>query len=91
MRSPRVEIANCTQCRWPLSAARRVTFDAASGAAALAPGAGGVFEVRMDDTPVWSQRDEGRFPEAKELKQRVRDIVAPEVVLGHLETAKAER
>ncbi len=95
-RSPRVEIVYCTQCRWLLRAAwlaqeLLVTFDTALGEVALAPGTGGIFEVRVDDTLVWSRRDEGRFPEAKELKQRVRDIVAPELDLGHSETAKAER
>jgi selenoprotein W-related protein len=32
---------------------------------------------------VWSRKEEGRFPEAKELKQRVRDRVAPDKDLGH--------
>lgn len=32
---------------------------------------------------LWDRRVEGRFPEAKELKQRVRDRVAPTRSLGH--------
>ena len=28
-------------------------------------------------------RDEGRFPEMKELKQRLRDRIAPDKSLGH--------
>ncbi|MBV5324160.1 MAG: selenoprotein, partial [Rhodospirillaceae bacterium] len=32
---------------------------------------------------VWSRKAEGRFPELKELKQRVRDVVAPDLPLGH--------
>eukprot|EP00439_Symbiodinium_sp_Y106_P049258 s1957_g6.t1 len=32
---------------------------------------------------VWSRKAEGRFPEAKELKQRVRDVLAPSKDLGH--------
>lgn len=50
---------------------------------ALRPGKGGVFEVWVDDALVWSRAGEGRFPEITELKQRVRDRVAPEKSLGH--------
>jgi selenoprotein W-related protein len=37
----------------------------------------------VDDELVWSKRMQGRFPESKELKQRVRDKVAPLKDLGH--------
>jgi selenoprotein W-related protein len=39
--------------------------------------------VRVEGTVVWSRKDEGRFPDITELKQRVRDVVAPERSLGH--------
>ncbi len=32
---------------------------------------------------VWSRKDQGCFPELKELKQIVRDHVAPDKSLGH--------
>jgi selenoprotein W-related protein len=32
---------------------------------------------------LWSRKAQGRFPEMKELKQLVRDRVAPERHLGH--------
>ena len=33
---------------------------------------------------VWSRKAEGRFPEAKELKQRVRDVLVPKpTVVGY--------
>jgi selenoprotein W-related protein len=35
---------------------------------------------------VWSRAAEGRFPELKELKQRLRDVIAPERSLGHSDT-----
>ena len=53
------------------------TFAADLGEVALQPGRGGVFEVRIDGETIWSRAAQGRFPEAKELKQRVRDCVAP--------------
>jgi selenoprotein W-related protein len=37
---------------------------------------------------VWSRAAEGRFPDIVELKQRVRDHVAPERGLGHLDRRK---
>ncbi len=80
---PRVEIEYCTQCRWLLRAAWMAqelltTFEQEVGAVALRPGTGGVFEVRMDGASVWSRKAEGRFPDIKELKQRVRDRIAPD-------------
>jgi selenoprotein W-related protein len=85
---PRVEIRYCTRCRWLLRAAwvgqeLLVTFEEELGELALVPGEGGVFEVRVDEVLVWSRADEGRFPELRELKQRVRDRVAPGRDLGH--------
>ncbi len=87
---PRVEIRYCTQCRWLLRAAwlaqeLLTTFEAELGEVALIPGSGGIFEVRVDGELLWSRQDEGRFPEAKELKQRLRDRVAPGKDLGHSE------
>jgi selenoprotein W-related protein len=85
---PRVEIEYCTQCRWLLRAAwlaqeLLTTFEAEIGEVALIPGTGGVFEVRCNSKTLWSRKQEGRFPEAKELKQRVRDEIAPDKPLGH--------
>ena len=87
-KQPRVEIEYCTQCRWLLRAAwiaqeLLTTFAADLGEVALQPGRGGVFEVRVDGETIWSRAAQGRFPEAKELKQLVRDCVAPGRSLGH--------
>ena len=60
-----------------------VTFQDHVGEVALIPGTGGIFEVRIDGATLWSRREEGRFPEIKELKQRVRDRIAPGLQLGH--------
>jgi selenoprotein W-related protein len=85
---PRVEIEYCTQCRWLLRAAWMAqelltTFQDEIGEVALRPGSGGVFEVRVDGENVWSRAGQGRFPDIKELKQRVRDRLAPGRDLGH--------
>jgi len=85
---PRVSITYRTQCRWLLRAAwlaqeLLTTFEAELGEVALRPGTGGVFEIWVETELVWSRQRERRFPEAKEVKQRVRDRVAPERNLGH--------
>jgi selenoprotein W-related protein len=83
-----MEIEYCTQCRWLLRAAWMAqevltTFEKEIGEVALIPGTGGVFEIRLDGATVWSRKGQGRFPEIKELKQAVRDHVAPGRDLGH--------
>jgi selenoprotein W-related protein len=87
---PRIEIEYCTQCRWLLRAAWMAqellsTFEQETGGVTLVPGSGGVFEIRVDGTPIWSRQEEGRFPEIKELKRLVRDRIAPGRDLGHLD------
>jgi selenoprotein W-related protein len=84
----RVEIRYCTQCRWLMRAAWMAqelltTFEQELAEVALQPGTGGIFEVRANDTLVWSRKDRGRFPEITELKRLVRDVVAPGKDLGH--------
>ena len=84
----RVEIEYCTQCRWLLRAAwvaeeLLTTSQAEIGEVALIPSNGSIFEVRANGNMIWSLKGEGRFPEPKELKQRVRDELAPERSLGH--------
>ena len=90
---PRVEITYCTQCNWLLRSAWLAqellnTFATELGEVALRPGTGGIFEVRVDGELIWSRKTEGRFPEAKELKQRVRDRVAPDKDLGHSDVGR---
>ncbi len=87
-RSPRVEIEYCTQCRWLLRAAwvaqeLLTTFVDDLAEVALVPGTGGVFDIRLDGELLFSRKDAGRFPEAKEVKQLVRDKIDPARSLGH--------
>jgi len=88
MGKPRIEIEYCTQCRWMLRAAWTAqelltTFEAEIGEVALIPGAGGIFEIRAGGDLIWSRSERGRFPDIKELKQVVRDRIAPGKELGH--------
>ncbi len=90
MTKPIVTVTYCTQCRWLMRAGWTaqellVTFEDEIGGVTLVPGTGGIFDVSVDGEIVWSRKDEGRFPDLKELKQRIRDIVSPERDLGHSE------
>jgi selenoprotein W-related protein len=83
-----VEIEYCRQCRWMLRAAWMAqelltTFEEELSGVTLTPGLGGIFEVRLAGEVLWSRKAEGGFPDAKELKQRVRDAIAPGRDLGH--------
>ncbi|GHD19606.1 SelT/SelW/SelH family protein [Tianweitania populi] len=90
---PRITITYCTQCQWLLRAAWLAqellsTFGADLGEVALVPGTGGIFEIHCqthgtEPELIWERKRDAGFPEAKVLKQRVRDIVWPERGLGH--------
>jgi selenoprotein W-related protein len=87
-RTARITIEYCTQCRWLLRAAwlaqeLLTTFETELGEVALVPGTGGVLDVRVDGELIFSRKREGRFPESRELKQSIRDRVAPGRSLGH--------
>ena len=87
---PRVEIHYCTRCRFLPRAAwmaqeLSITFEDTIGEVVLRPTTGGVFSVVLDGEVIFSRDIEGRFPESKELKQRIRDRIAPGKDLGHSE------
>lgn len=88
---PVVEIEYCRRCRWLLRSAWMAqellsTFEAELGGVTLVPNAeGGVFEVRLAGETIFSRAEAGGFPEIKQLKQRVRDRVAPGRDLGHVD------
>lgn len=91
--SHRIDITYCTQCRWLLRAAWMAqellsTFEQEIAELALRPGTGGVFEVRADGALIWSRKERGRFPDIAALKRLVRDAVAPERDLGHVDRKK---
>lgn len=86
---PQVSIEYCPKCGWLLRAAYMAqelltTFGEEIGGVLLRPSeVSGRYTVFVDDQPVFDRKKEGRFPEVKELKQLVRDRVAPGKSLGH--------
>ncbi|KAF3901601.1 hypothetical protein ABW21_db0204314 [Orbilia brochopaga] len=101
---PRVAIQFCMQCKWNLRAAYYAqellqTFSTSLGEVALRPATGGVFTVTLETLNeetsaleshlLWDRKRDGGFPETKELKKKVRDIIDPQRDLGHVDGKKS--
>ena len=87
---PRITITYCTQCKWLLRAAWMAqellsTFETTLGYVTLRPGVGGVFRIEVDDVLVWERVRDNGFPDIKTLKRLVRDQIAPQRTLGHID------
>lgn len=85
---PEVVITYYTQCQWLLRAAWLAqellsTFADELSKVSLEPGSGGVFRISCDGSQLWERKADGGFPEAKVLKQRLRDLIDPARDLGH--------
>jgi selenoprotein W-related protein len=92
MPAPRITILYCTQCQWLLRAAWMAqellsTFGADLGEVALVPATGGRFEISYEGEIIWERKQDAGFPDAKTLKQRVRDRLDPGRDLGHADRA----
>lgn len=90
-----LEILYCTQCRWLLRAAwmaqeMLTTFEQELGRVSLVPATGGMFEIRLDGAVLFSRKATGRFPESKEIKQLIRDRIAPDKPLGHSDRQRSD-
>ena len=86
-----IEIEYCTKCRWLLRAswiAQELlsTFSEEIRGVSLIPGKeAGIFEIRCGRDIIWERGKKKGMPEIKELKRKVRDVVAPDKDLGHIE------
>lgn len=86
---PTVAIEYCPKCGWMLRSAYMAqellgTFTDDLHGVLLQPSeVGGAFVIRIDGIIVFDRKEQGRFPEIKELKQLVRDVVNPDKSLGH--------
>lgn len=89
---PVITIEYCPKCGWLLRAAYMAqelltTFAEDLKAIALQPGeVSGDFHISINDKKIFDRKDYGGFPEIKELKQMVRDVVNPGKSLGHADT-----
>ncbi|RZF62284.1 SelT/SelW/SelH family protein [Sphingobacterium corticibacterium] len=86
---PTITILYCPKCGWMLRSAYiaqelLTTFvDDLYGVTLVPSEISGRFSVAIDGEVLFDRKIEGRFPEIKELKQLVRDVVNPAKDLGH--------
>lgn len=86
---PSVVIEYCPKCGWLLRAAYMAqelltTFANELHAVTLEPSeTGGRYTITVDGKTMFDRGELGHFPEAKELKQWIRDLIAPGKSLGH--------
>ena len=91
MEKPHIEIEYCTKCKWLtraswISQELLSTFnDEIGGITLITSDVAGIFEIRSDREIIWERSKKGGMPEIKKLKQKVRDLVAPEKKLGHID------
>ena len=90
---PIITIEYCPKCGWLLRAAYMAqelltTFTDDLKGITLQPGeTSGDFHISIGDQKIFDRKDYGGFPEIKELKQLVRDLVHPGKNLGHADSA----
>ncbi len=88
---PTITIEYCPKCGWMLRAAYMAqelltTFTDEVKSVAMQPSEiSGSYKIFVDDTLIFNRKEQGHFPEIKELKQSIRDIIAPGKSLGHSE------
>lgn len=92
---PIITIEYCTQCQWLLRSgwlAQELlsTFGTELGGVTLLPGTGGVFAIGCGEELLWERKRDGGFPDARTLKNLVRDRLFPERALGHSEGKRSE-
>jgi selenoprotein W-related protein len=86
---PSVTIEYCPKCGWLLRAAYMAqeiltTFNDDVKQVSLQPSEiGGSYKIFIDDKKIFDRKEYNGFPEIKEIKQMVRDVVNPEKSLGH--------
>jgi len=92
MEKPLIIIDYCPKCHWLLRAAYMAqefltTFENDLKGVTLQPSeVNGTFLITIDSRKVFDRKEYGGFPEIKELKQMIRDVVSPGKSLGHADT-----
>jgi len=93
-RENRITIEYCSKCRFMMRSAWIAqellqTFEGDVDEAVLKPSeVAGIWRIHANGQQVWDRKTERGLPELKDLKRRVRDIIAPDKDLGHAETVE---
>jgi len=86
---PSITIEYCPKCGWLLRAAYMAqeiltTFNDDVKQVTLQPSeVGGSYNISIDNKKIFDRKEYNGFPEIKEIKQMVRDVVNPTKSLGH--------
>lgn len=92
---PSLTIEYCPKCGWLLRAAYMAqefltTFADELGSVSLQPSeTSGAFKISINDETIFDLKLHGGFLDIKELKQLVRDKIAPGKNLGHSDKKSA--
>lgn len=86
---PTVTIEYCPRCGWLVRAAYMAqelltTFADEIGALTIKPAeVAGRYTITVDSQVIFDRKQNGGFIDIKEIKQRIRDAIAPAKSLGH--------
>ncbi|WP_437612115.1 SelT/SelW/SelH family protein [Erwinia sp. V71] len=94
--APGVTITYCSQCNWMLRAAWMAqellnTFSTDLTQVTLVPSSGGIYQIEVAGVLIWDRKTDGGFPDAAEIKRRLRAQCFPDRDLGHNEKKDAEK
>ena len=88
----KIIIHYCPGCRWLLRSSWMAqellsTFEQEIDEVTLKPNkeVSGTFKITCNQDLIWCRKVEGGFPDIKELKKRVRDLINPDKELEHLD------
>lgn len=89
MKKPIITIEYCPKCNWLMRAAYMAqeiltTFADEVGGVTIQPSeVGGRYTISTSDSVIFDRKEAKGFLEIKEIKQLIRDVIAPEKKLGH--------
>lgn len=93
MNKPKITIEYCPKCNWLMRAAYMAqelltTFADELGGVTLKPSeVSGRYTISAGEVIIFDRKISGGFKDIKEIKQLVRDVIAPGKQLGHSDKA----
>ena len=94
MNNSKIIINYCNSCRWVtrscwIAQELLITFETEITEVALRPSKiPGTFQISFNDNLIHCRKLHQGFPELKTLKQQIRDLINPELDLGHSDVKK---
>ena len=95
-RENKITVEYCAKCRFMMRSAWIAqellqTFEGDIDEASLRPSlVPGIWRIYANGQQIWDRKIERGLPELKDLKRRIRDVIAPDKDLGHAETIESK-